>query len=95
METMRGCYELQKLSTMKERYTSDWTVESMLSELEQSVLEHRNKRGKAITLDFSGVVFIDDAGVRLLRKMKHKKLKIVNCSLFIKTLIGDLIEEAS
>ena len=69
--------------------------ESMLSELEQSVLEHRNKRGKAITLDFSGVVFIDDAGVRLLRKMKHKKLKIVNCSLFIKTLIGDLIEEAS
>jgi anti-anti-sigma regulatory factor len=68
---------------------------SMLPQLEQSVVEQRNSRGKAITLDFSGVVFIDDAGVKLLKRMKHKKLKIVNCSLFIKTLIGDLIEEAS
>lgn len=67
--------------------------ESMVSELEQSVVEQRNKRGKAITLDFSGVAFIDDVGVKLLKRMKHKKLKIVNCSLFIKTLIGDLIEE--
>jgi anti-anti-sigma regulatory factor len=68
--------------------------ESVLSELKQSVLEHRNKRDKAITLDFSGVVFVDDAGVKFLRKkMKHKRVKIVDCSLFIKTLIGDLIEE--
>lgn len=67
--------------------------ESVLSELEQSLLEHKNKRGKAITLDFSGVVFVDDAGVKLLRKMKRKKVKIANCSLFIKTLIGDLAEE--
>jgi anti-anti-sigma regulatory factor len=67
--------------------------ESMLSELEQSVVAHRNQRGKAITLDFSGVVFIDDAGVKFLRKMKKKNLKIINCSLFIRTLIGDLVEE--
>jgi anti-anti-sigma regulatory factor len=65
----------------------------MLFELEQSVLAHRNQRGKAITLDFSGVVFIDDAGVKLLRKMKNKNLKIINCSVFIKTVIGDLAEE--
>lgn len=67
--------------------------ESMLSELEQSVVGHRNRRGKAITLDFSGVVFIDDAGVKLLRKMKNRNLKIINCSVFIKTVIGDLAEE--
>ena len=66
--------------------------ESTVGELQESVAEHRNGRHKAIVLDFGGVVFINDAGIELLRKVKDKRVTIRNCSLFVKTLLGDLID---
>jgi anti-anti-sigma regulatory factor len=66
--------------------------ESTIGNLEESVAEHRNGKHKAITLDFGGVVFINDAGIEILRKVKDERVTIRNCSLFVKTLLGDLID---
>jgi anti-anti-sigma regulatory factor len=65
-------------------------AEATVGELEQAVAEHRNGQHKAIVLDFGGVVFISDAGIEILRKVKDKRVTIRNCSLFVKTLLGDL-----
>ena len=67
--------------------------ETTVAELEESILQHRNGKGKRITLDFAGIVFINDVGVDLLRKIKDDRIRIVNCSLYVKSLLGDLIEE--
>jgi anti-anti-sigma regulatory factor len=65
-----------------------------ISEVIESVHWNRNGRRKSITLDFSGVVFINDDAANRLRKMKDEHLKIINGSLFVKALIGDLMEES-
>ena len=65
--------------------------ESTVGELAESVAEHRNGNDKAITLDFGGVVFINDAGIEILHKVKNERVAIKNCSLFVKTLLADLI----
>jgi anti-anti-sigma regulatory factor len=63
------------------------------TELEENVREHRNGKSKAIILDFAGVVFVDDAAVELLRRIKDGGTQIINCSLFVKALISDFLEE--
>ncbi|MGH7833194.1 MAG: STAS domain-containing protein [Candidatus Binatia bacterium] len=63
------------------------------AELEENVREHRNGKSRAIILDFAGVVFVDDAGVELLRRVKDRRTRITNCSLFVKALISDFLEE--
>jgi anti-anti-sigma regulatory factor len=65
---------------------------SSMSELEASVIQYRNGGGKSVTLDFAGVVFIDEAGLTLLERLKDRRITIVNCSLFVKTLLGDLLD---
>jgi anti-anti-sigma regulatory factor len=67
--------------------------ESSMSELEASVVQSRNGGGKSVTLDFAGVVFIDEAGLQLLQNIKDHRTTIVNCSLFVKTLLGDLLDD--
>lgn len=64
-----------------------------VSELIENIHRHRNGGRKSITLDFAGVVFINDVAADRLREMKDEHLKIINGSLFVKALIGDLIEE--
>ena len=44
---------------------------------------------KTLTLDFSGVSFIDDKSLETLTKMKDTELKIINCSPFIRALLND------
>jgi anti-anti-sigma regulatory factor len=63
------------------------------AELEENVREHRNGKSKSIILDFAGVVFVDDTAVELLRRTKDGRTKIINCSLFVKALISDFLEE--
>lgn len=65
---------------------------STLADLEAIILQSKNGRTKLITLDLAGVVFIDEASVKLLRKMKDQ-ISIVNASLFVKTLIGDVLDD--
>jgi len=38
---------------------------------------------KRLTLDLSGVSFVDHDGVRLLRSLKHKDVELRNCSPFV------------
>lgn len=43
---------------------------------------------KRLVLDFAGVTFIDRDGVSLLKKVRGERVRLVNCSLFVKELMG-------
>ncbi|GBD39168.1 hypothetical protein HRbin37_01435 [bacterium HR37] len=62
-----------------------------VSSLEKECIYYRSKAKKTVILDFSGVTFIDNKGVRMLERIKDKKTKIVNCSLFIEELLQNII----
>ncbi len=62
-------------------------VGASASDLEELCLHHRDKRGKTVVLDFSGVAFIDNYGLKVLKKIKDSRVSIVNYSLFIETLL--------
>ena len=62
-------------------------IGASVSDLEELCLHHRNEKGKTVVLDFSGVTFIDNHGLRILKKIKDNRLIIVNYSLFIETLL--------
>lgn len=57
------------------------------SDLEELCLHHRDERGKTVVLDFAGVAFIDNYGLKVLKKIKDNRILIVNYSLFIETLL--------
>lgn len=57
------------------------------SDLEELCLHHRDKRGKTVVLDLSGVAFIDNYGLKVLKKIKDNRILIVNYSLFIEALL--------
>ena len=72
----------------------DGKIEGMyLEELEGACKCHRSGNNKTITLDFSGVTFIDDEGLEVLSRLKDRRLKIVKCSPFIKALLNDLADD--
>lgn len=63
-------------------------VDIWIPDLERQCLYHRDKENKTVVLDFSGVTFIDNKGVRMLEKIKDERIKIINCSLFIQSLLN-------
>ncbi len=63
-----------------------------VEELEQACNCACARNKKTITLDFSGVTFIDDEGLEALSKLKDERMEIVKCSAFIKTLLNDLVD---
>lgn len=49
----------------------------------------RSLRGsKQLILDLAGVSFIDRDGVALLMKVKGERVRVLNCSPFVKELLG-------
>lgn len=62
-----------------------------VSDLERQCMYYRDEENKTVVLDFSGVTFIDNKGVRMLEKIKDERVKIVNCSLFTGALLHNLI----
>lgn len=83
---------IEKIKTDKRSVTLklDGKIEGIyLDELEGICTCLLAEGGKTVTLDFSGVSFIDDESVAMLTKMKDGKLKIINCSPFIRTLLND------
>ncbi|HSB42499.1 MAG TPA: STAS domain-containing protein [Methylomirabilota bacterium] len=44
--------------------------------------------GRALTLDFSGVSFVDREGVALLRTLRQRQARLANCSAFLKELLN-------
>jgi anti-anti-sigma regulatory factor len=66
-------------------------VDQWVSNLEEICLRYKHGRDKTIVLDFSGVSFIDNKGVRMLEKIKDERILITNCSLFIQSLLHNVI----
>lgn len=71
----------------------DGKIEGMyLQELEGICRCHLAEKNPDITLDFSGVTFIDDRGLEMLLKIRDRRLKIVKCNPFIKTLLNGIAD---
>lgn len=64
-----------------------------VSNLRDECLRYKDDYKKITVLDFSGVTYIDPNGVKMLEDIKDERVRIVNCQLFIKTLLGDLVRE--
>lgn len=64
-----------------------------VSNLREECLRYKNEYKQITVLDFSGVTYIDPDGVKMLEDIKDERVHIVNCQLFIKTLLGDLVKE--
>ncbi|MGE5445264.1 MAG: STAS domain-containing protein [Ignavibacteriales bacterium] len=66
-------------------------VHAWVSNLEMLCLHYKDEKNKTVVLDFSGVNFIDNEGLRMLENIKDEKVKIINCSLFIQKLLHKLL----
>ncbi|MGI0014790.1 MAG: STAS domain-containing protein [Nitrososphaera sp.] len=62
-------------------------ISTTLSDLEKLCLHYRDRENKTVLLDFSGVTFMNNAGVKMLKRIKDERIKIVKASLFIETLL--------
>ena len=60
---------------------SDW-VEELESECLRS-LQHQ----RTVSLDFTGVTFIDRGGITMLNRIATDNLKIINCPALIRDLL--------
>jgi anti-anti-sigma regulatory factor len=58
-----------------------------IPELERICLYHRDEKNKTVVLDFSGVTFISKKGVEMLENIKDERVKIINCSEFIQSIL--------
>ncbi len=66
----------------------DGTVNALsLPDLEEACSRHQSDNGKVILLDLAGVVFMTDQAARKLGELRSDRLRIINCSPFIETLI--------
>ena len=52
---------------------------------------YRKKKGYTVVLDFSGVTFIESRGVAMLERIKDDRVRAVNCSPFIRSILGKVI----
>ena len=66
-------------------------VEEWLSEFEKLYLKIKSEDYKRIIIDLSGVSFIDNNGIDFIEKIKDETIDIINCSPFIESLLGDLV----
>lgn len=62
-----------------------------IPELERICLHHIKEKNRSVVLDFSGVTFIDNKGVKMLESIKDDRVKIVNCSPLILSLLSEFI----
>ena len=53
---------------------------------------YRKKKGYTVVLDFSGVTFIERKGVSMLERIKDGRMKAVNCSPFIRSILSKVID---
>ena len=44
---------------------------------------------RTVLLDFSGVIFINGRGVKMLQRLTSDNLQIINCSAFIESLLQE------
>jgi len=58
-----------------------------VGELTDAYLAHRDSVGRIVILDMAGVEFMNDQAARSLIDMRSERLRIINCSPFIATLL--------
>jgi anti-anti-sigma regulatory factor len=70
------------------RLRLDGTINSLsLPELGKVCSRHRSDVSKVVLLDLAGVVFMNDESAKKLLELQSDRLKIINCSPFIETLL--------
>ena len=70
------------------RFRLDGTLTAAsYSDLEALCSQYQGSNGKIILLDMAGVVFMNDEVVKKLVKLQSDRLRIINCSPFIETLL--------
>jgi anti-anti-sigma regulatory factor len=70
------------------RLRLDGTLNSAsYSELEAVCARHDASNGATILLDMAGIVFMNDDVARKLAVLRSERLRIINCSPFIETLL--------
>jgi anti-anti-sigma regulatory factor len=62
--------------------------------LEKLCCHYIYEKEKEIILDLEGVTFIDEKGLHMLGGFKDNKIKSVNCSPFIRSLINSSISRS-
>jgi anti-anti-sigma regulatory factor len=71
------------------RLRLDGTVTSTsYSELEAAYARHRETSEKIILVDMAGVMFMNNETASKLAGLRSDKLRIINCSPFIETLLN-------
>jgi anti-anti-sigma regulatory factor len=68
-------------------------VNEWIQVLERACLYHSDKKNKTVLLDFSDVTFISEEGVKMLESIKDKRIKIINCSPFIRSILPSLVTD--
>jgi anti-anti-sigma regulatory factor len=61
--------------------------------LESACLYHNDNKNKTVLLDFPDVTFISDEGVKMLENIKNGRVKVTNCSPFIRSILPSLLTE--
>ncbi len=70
------------------RFRLDGTLAAAsYSELEAICSRYQASDGKIIVLDMAGVVFMSDEVARKILELRTVRLRIINCSPFIETLL--------
>jgi anti-anti-sigma regulatory factor len=71
------------------RLRLDGTVTSTsYAELEATCSRHREAPSKIILVDMAGVVFMNNEVASKLAGLRSERLRIINCSPFIETLLA-------
>jgi len=63
-------------------------IATTVPDLEELCLRYRGSPNKSVSLDFSGVTFIDNDALKTLKKIKTKGVAMVNGSPFVETLLN-------
>jgi len=63
------------------RIVSDW-----VAVLYSKILEFVDEE-KKVVLDFSEVRYVDESGIRTLRRLEEENVQIINCPAFIEDLL--------
>jgi anti-anti-sigma regulatory factor len=75
-------------NTKTVRLRLDGTLNALsLRQVEEICSRHYSENGKVILLDLAGVVFMNDESATRLVELRSDRLKIINCSPFIETLL--------
>jgi anti-anti-sigma regulatory factor len=72
--------------TLKLRLDGTLTTASY-AELETVCSRHQANNGPVIFLDMAGIVFMNDEVARKIANLRSDRLRIINCSPFIETLL--------